>query len=410
MTLTWQPLILIVQLFSVFFVPPVAIGGRQIFFSDIWCMLWVAVGAFGFVRRARTRAWLMPVSISITLFALIWAHGAFRISLADELYRKAFFALKEGDRFQPLRELFIAARFLSWICGGALVLHWFGTATAESRRRALDWLGFASAAVLGVELLLLVADWQVPGFRAFMGSIYAFNPDHEWWRTRSYGSFQSPVEAGITMSFAGLVLLLSPTWTFFARISGAVSLVLGIALTKTLTALLGTGIVFGALGADYVRRSGLAKTTKAVFFVLFVGAGFLGIILLNAHPEYRAHFNDFFFRFGLWEFYFRALTARWHSLLLGFGFVPYHTDNGYVFVFIRGGIVFVMAASVIATKLGRRYWAASSRGERAAVFYLFVAAWMFDAFTYRHIVAVLFALALPMLASRTNEAKEHAEA
>jgi hypothetical protein len=105
-------------------------------------------------------------------------------------------------------------------------------------------------------------------------------------------------------------------------------------------------------------------------------------------------------RSWIWELYFRTSARRLDLLALGYGFAPYHTDSSYVFLFTRGGFVGLLAFGFWLHRLFDRNAWRWDFYDRAAVLFLLIAGLTLDAFIFRHVVALMIAVALPRLSRR----------
>lgn len=400
----WVVFALISQLVLVFFFPPIELGNRSIFLSDIWCVLWVMAGfltdpdfraSSRVLSEARWQRLKKSLMLSGALIGVTYMHGAIRPSLTEAFSRNFLFYMKESDLFQPGRELVVAVRFLSWIWGGILVSKWFSSADKNSRKYLAQALLVCSLAAA----LIMILEVTSGPFSQKLGILYGFDPDFEYWRGRAYGPFRSPVEANIALGLSGFLILASREVTSKIRGVGALFCMIGLLLTKTLTGIVAAPVAliltfFGRVRRNFNRLPIWKRVVGAALLVLFGS-----FLFQNEYAQSRVH--DFLFRMGAWKIYLSAMAIRLDLLVFGVGFAPYHTDSGYLFIFSRAGTLGLAAFSFWLSRTLKMNWSGWARIERATVLFILVSALMFDTFIYRHAVSIFLAAGIPLL-SRSN--------
>lgn len=388
----WAPLALAGQLVLTFFMPAFSVGARSVFLSDLWCMAWVAAALW--VGRRDIRKLLPFFVVSGSIVAIAYVHGALRPSVMNVEGSK-WLLLVEPDHFSPVRELVIAARFLSWIWGGAIVYSWF-SAGGQRARRSFQFLCGVLSACLLTELALLVASKASPELDQALSRIYGYKIGVTQWWSRAHGTFRSPLETGTAMAFGGLLLALrSPIrsrWFW----DGVIAAVGGIWLTRTGTA--AVGFVAVALVVGIVRLKSPWRWLLPLSVLIAVAIAFP--ILTSRPGIVENKWANFLSRFRPWKIYFDVMSQRFDHLLLGFGFAPYHTDNSYVFIFNRGGLLALVAFFWFGVKGIAQKWGSWAWSERGLIIYLAVSALALDILIYRPIAALLLAVGIPALAGR----------
>lgn len=389
----WAPQALAVQLLLTFFAPAIAIGTRSLFLPDLWCVVWT-IGALWHGRKqlAGITRYLLIVTI---LFGAVYLHGYFRPSLELELRRTNYFFLSESDLFNPVREFVIYIRFLTWAVAARIVWAWFSRVTTREKQAFAYLLKILSACLLG-ELALLVLAKINPEMQSELAKIYGYDPKLFQWVGRGHGTFRSPLEAGTAMALGGLILASRAMPRNFLFWDGVVAAIGGIWLTHTATA--AVGII--AVPFIYILLGMRSKQRWIALAVMLFSLAVILPVLYNSSEVVRLKWIDFTFRFMPWKMYLTQMAQRVDFLLLGFGFAPYHTDNSYLFIFNRAGLLgFGTFLAFIAVKIGK-CWKTWEWGERAIVIYLLVGALTLDILVFRSTVGLMLAVGFPALAGR----------
>ncbi|MBI3543212.1 MAG: hypothetical protein HY075_08070 [Deltaproteobacteria bacterium] len=401
--MSYLPTALTIQLFLTFFAPPIAVGPRLLFVSDFWCLLWT--GALLFVEHRRLKGIYPFLAATAALVAVSYVHGAYRPFLRDTLKYKDYFFLFEDDTFQGGRELIVAVRFLSWLWAGRVVAAAF--AREKDARPALRSLGLALAACLVLSGALLALAKGSHGVEALLGRIYGYDPNYEYWRGRAYGAFRSPLEAGVSMGLGGLALLGFREISLRARLAGAALAGVGLACTKTLTTVVAAVIaIVLTLSRKYRRR--LLKRDRTAMLTAAVGLVAIAVAVWLGRERLATKLLDVKFRWGPWVVYWEAAAKRPDLLLFGFGMAPYHTDNFFVWVFTRTGLVGLGAFLVWGWRTLVRGWDSWDRAAKASVVFLLVGTAMLDVLIYRNVVALLLAALIPLMARRSQDSPRRA--
>ncbi|MEW6055590.1 MAG: hypothetical protein AB1540_03175 [Bdellovibrionota bacterium] len=394
------------QLLLAFFFPPLPLGNRFLFAADLWCLGWVSFAVFQFRRKLFDRdpalKRLRQVFWGSSLVVLVaYAHGMFRPSIAEEFVRLYYFKLSESDLFNPFREFVVALRFVVWISAAAFVHHFFQSARklggkdAKQAEQTLVKLSKILAVSVIVAVAFMVIERASLQGADFLAEVYSFERNADHWRDRAHGPFRSPVESAVALALSSILIM-----AFRRRlpkklwVSALVSVVLGIALAKTATpflVLLLVAVVSLAPRLPLRLRRGLLI---AVAGVLASGA----IALLADHPLAWAKINDLRFRFGPWVAYLKLLLSRPDYFLLGLGFAPYHTDNAYIFILTRTGVMGFAALLWFLVRPIKKAWASWPWAAQALLIYLAVVGLTLDAWIYRHVIALMLAIGVPLLA------------
>lgn len=392
----WAPMALAAQLLLTLFAPAVAVGERSVFFSDLWCMAWVAAALW--TGRYHLKSLIPYLLATGAIIAISYAHGAFRGTLLN-MPRQEKLLLIEGDTFAPVREFVIATRFLSWLWGGAIVYSWFSKGGQRAKRTFGFLCGILSASLLA-ELVILVLEHANPAFNQAMSKLYGFSLEAVQWRGRGNGTFRSPLEAGTAMVFGGLVLSLRAPWNKMGRKmvfwDGLLAALGGILFTRTGTAAM--GLVAVALLLAVARLKNPWRWLVPLAAVVVLTATTMHLISRPGVIENK--WANMLSRVVPWQIFFEYMKGRADLFLLGLGFGPYHADNSYVFIFTRGGLVALGAFLWFGGKAVANRWAIWAWSERALIVYLLVSALTLDVFIYRPIAALLLAVGIPALAGR----------
>ncbi|MBI2605105.1 MAG: hypothetical protein HYW49_03385, partial [Deltaproteobacteria bacterium] len=327
----------------------------------------------------------------------IYAHGMFRPSIRTALEAEYLF-LNETDAFNPTRETGIALRFLSWILGAVLVHRMHARVSTSAAKANLETLAKVLGTCLALSSLGLIADHIFPSVRVVLGRLYGFDPGYVHWADRAYGFFASPVEAGAALVFGALLLVianrgahaLSKPWLAATLLLTAT----GLLLTKALTPFLGLVV---AAGIVCLARLSAQKLKKLA--LIAVPAAVAGVAALSLTFEGQMKLINLARRIGPWRIYVSEAFSRADTALIGFGFAPYHTDNFFLFLFTRGGLltlgVFLLAIAAYARRNTPRW----SEAQNLILVYLFVTGLTTDALIFRHVVFLLIAVGIPLLAS-----------
>lgn len=389
-------LILCIQLLLTFFAPPIGYQNRLIFPGDLWCMSWVGgASIYFFIKKKFSPPTVKCLLTTLILIGFIYAHGIFRPLISEQIISEAKVALPENDHFQPFREAVIALRFLSWLWGFGVVFTWFyqlkkfefEKIQARLRRFFCFCLVFLS--------FLLIGESYNDAFAQWMGQLYSFNPLTEQWQGRAYGPFRSPNETAATL---GLCLLLLLYWLQKNGFSYSTAFTLGMTflgffLPKTATPFFAFFCILSLFIFLKIKKPwNILMPTVSIVILIPVF-----YILIKSNNFFSVKWNDFLFRFTPWKIYLETALTRIDWFLVGFGFVPYHADNGYMFLFTRGGLVCLGVFLYFTSQLLAYYWKRWSWMQRSSVFYVLFSALLLDIFVYRSVVTVCMVIGIPIL-------------
>lgn len=385
----WLTYALSIQLALSFFMPPVPVGGRLLFAADLWAMLWVGSFATLTIYRSapmeRSR-FLRAVTGIFVFFSIVFLHGWHRESLAPALRR--FIDAPEDDLFSVGREGVIAVRFITWSVGGILVA-----------RRAVDVERIEKSlnvCVVGAVAATILSAFS-PFFRSGLGTLFRYDPNVPNWADRAFGTFQSPIEACAAYSLALLFVALERGPRKTVKIALIGSLVIGIILTKTLTAFIAAiaALIYAGLTIMPARRRRLAIT-----------AAFLATVTLVAALWQTAFFAgkraNLVFRIKPWEVYWKTGLASPDRFLLGNGFIPHFSDNIWIFFFSRGGLFWLMIALGLLLAGWRKFRDRLSPLQKAVPVFFLVAGMTVDIAILRPIVYLMLAAGIPLLKPRPS--------
>ncbi|MBS1963137.1 MAG: hypothetical protein JST04_13055 [Bdellovibrionales bacterium] len=323
---------LAVQIVLGFFAPPIGLGERLVFFSDLWVFLWVPVFAFIFLREAPPsdrKRFVCETLVAGALLGIVFLHGYGRPSLAERFTTFIVSAPKD-DLFSFGREAIITFRFFVWFVGGLLVLR------LPVHRKIVDRTLLVCVCL---SILSLAAAKFSPGARAFLGDLYRYDPNVPNWADRAFGAFRSPIEGCVTLCLALLILVQSPSESRATKIAVGGGVIVGVALTKTLTAFVSAGVA-----VLYATLSALSpKLARHALWISSVGVASALVLAWN-QPFFSQKRETFLYRVRPWEVYWEYAISRIDRFLLGNGFHPHFSDNIYVFAFSRGGILLLGAA------------------------------------------------------------------
>jgi hypothetical protein len=224
---------------------------------------------------------------------------------------------------------------------------------------------------------------------------YLYDPNAMPWTDRFYGVFRSPIEGSVVLSF--VVLLLLAAWDVSrVRKFGVLGvIVLGILLTKTLTAALAAA---AALGIVYAAR--LPKRWAPLFWF---GAPFAGVVLtitIRNTAFFAEKSGNFLFRLKPWSVYFNSAFSRVDRLLLGNGFHPHFSDDIYVFLFSRGGLLLLGFAVALFVGWWRRTGKFLDPLPRAVPIFFLISGLTVDSLIIRPVAYVLICVGVLALKPR----------
>lgn len=382
-------IVLGLQLLVTVFIPAMSYGSRSLFLGDllffIWPPLYLARLA---VSDPSLRKPLLRFTLgSAALFGLIYLHGYFRVSIADEL-AAVNMQLTESERFNPLREFVVAARFLSWLWGGALVAKYkFKKDDFRALQTVLSWALLVAA--VGMCLCKFSQDLSI-----WMGSVYGYDANYWGWSGRVYGFFRSPNEAGV---FFGLGLLTELSWEMRLRSRwGYLALAastLSIFLTQSMTTLVIVFLLISTVLFVSIPDPKKRRILGSFLFLLVATSG--GYLVFS--PLGWIKYTNFMYRIGPWKVFIKMALSRLDLLGLGFGWVDYNVDNAYLFLLNRGGLLLLLAVVGLLLPLLTRHWRRWSSWQRILSGFLLLSSFTIDSIILRPVVALLVCMGLASL-------------
>lgn len=400
------PIVLAFQVILVFFAPPISFQERRIFPSDVWCLIWTT-WAMVFLGPSIFKYLVSAAAV----LGLAYFHGLVRPPTLIQEFGRAQHYISRGiatDVISPVREFFIALRFLTWVWAAGLSFIFFRKLANDKLDYAKKILNFLLS-VLGtcivVASISLVLTRVSPALRDFFGRLYHYDPNYEYWINRSYGVFPSPVEGSAVLAFGALLYCIGKS-NPISKIIVVAFAVCGIVVSRTISPLFGLAAVFFIyiLGKEVfssVSRGSISKNSYLAGVALALVV--LGLIFLWV-PESRSKIENLNFRLQSWKIFFEIAQLRWDYLLFGFGFIPYHADNMYIFLFSRGGLFLLAAFALSVWLVCKKFWKTWSPPTRLIPLYLLFVGLLIDAILFRHVAALFFSVAAPLLALRKNYA------
>ena len=383
----WLTVSFLVQLVFVFFIPPFELYNRTIFVSDLWCWLWVSTYLIFEIKKKNYKIFT-SISILVSLFFVILLHGSLRPPMTEGIYMSSRIMIKDSnDLFNFKRELIIALRFLSWILAGKIVL-----ATNHPKQR-LDLISKFHRFLLVSNFLILLIERFSKNFKTALGAVFLFDPYWVHWHDRQFGVFRSPVEAGQAMLLMGVIALSNKFFSKNEKIIYIMLSILSVYLTFSATPIVSLVVAIPIVLIISYRKKIRKNIKWSVVPILIL------LILAIIHPEHlKDKLIDLNSRTGEWSYLIELTTNKFNLFLFGLGFIPYHTDNSYLFVFSRGGIA--LFSLIIALffflyenkkKISSPQWLWMS--------FVFISGFALDSFIYRHAVMIIIILALPILSN-----------
>jgi hypothetical protein len=389
------PNILALQLFLVFFVPPLQWHNRSFYAGDAWCVIWLfwtLKDALPKLDPELKEQLFRKFAISAVALFVIYLHGYFRPEIAKTL---DWASLNPGeDRFSPVREAIVAIRFLSWIWAGIWVSILARIAPPEWVQ---NWMGRVARVTVSTVILLGVLallSRAFPALADLLGWIYGYDPHSSSWSGRAHLTFRSPNETGVALTFAVLLVLfqksLSNGWKSIATIFGLV----GALLTQATTPLVGWALCVGAKCFSGLRPRQKLLSILAVVFatpsILLMNHSWVAFLIQVAALK-LGHFEG---RIQPWIVYLKTGVSRLDYLVVGTGFHSLHADNFFIYLFSRGGLLLTIGF----------FWAIV-RVKRfdLIVAFLLITCLSLDSLILRPVVALLLALGIPTIESQRNQ-------
>ncbi len=410
----WGFFALSIQLVLVFFAPPIALASKQIFLSDLWMLVWVAFASILIIKQFCTasQASLEPAPqaphsffvffiCTGLLLVLVYAHGYFRPDLESLFNPHGFYLVKnelktEAAHFQPLREFIHCVRYFSWILAAWITFHWFCYPLSKTNVIIFKKLQKILLVCLALSGSFSILAKLSPTIKKILGQIYNYNPNYEYWADRIYGVFSSPVEASACFLFGFVLFYSSPFASPFNKVLACVFTFLGARLAHTFFPFFGLLVALGI--PMWVK---LSKKHKALTLSISV------LLMTNIFFLYKSVFlaklENLHSRWIGWKVYLDALFSRLDFLLLGFGFIPIHSDNSYFFLLSRGGVLlFLCCMGWMLLKL-KTYWKYWPLKTSMILVYLLVTGLGLDILIFRHVVVLLVTIAIPLLALKYSK-------
>ncbi len=394
-------------LLLVFFQPPIAINQYKLFLSDF-----VILGALLYAITQSPKPFFDPKTKKVALigffvFLIAFIHSIWRVSLVDE-FRKYELIIKEDDQFHFVKELWNTLRFYSWFMMIAF-------AVRLNQFIDLKKISKVTTAIFYLIVFSLVAYKLSEDVRTLMGSIYQYDPNYFDWKGRAHGVFASPVEASMSVLILGITLLSMNVMSNEVRknlnttLIGILSL-LSIYLTRSGTAFI--SIILSVSMVFLFARKNISKKTLFIWFASVIALSVFIAIEFNTiwenYPLLRGKILNLMYRLKPWYVYSESLLKRFDYLLFGYGFIPYHSDNSFLFLLSRGGLLMFGSfawAFTLWVKSQKQNW---SHWQLHLVLFLIISCFTLDVLIYRHTVVLLIALVIPYLSVQAQSVNVNA--
>lgn len=391
---SWLVPALLLEIALVLFAPPIATGSRSLFLSDLWFFAWMPlalVQVFRALPKEERKSLAIQLGASALVISLAFLHGSVRPSLGPRM--RQILNFPPDDTFQFFRELVIAARFVSWFWAGLLVSRLPWILTREQLDQAIQATQRALAASILFAVAVMIAVKALPPLAGTLGRIYGYDPTVVNWADRIFGTFRSPIEGSLTFGLS-LFLLIPGSWAPRGfRIFTLLAAVLGIVLTKSITSLVAAGAVAALVaGLAFERKLRLGASLRYAFPAV---SGCLAAATFwwgSDHPFIASKLANLSYRIKPWAIFWDAAVSRWDLFLFGQGFGPHFTDNSFVFLFSRGGLLLLVPGLLLLGRALRKTGLSSPSG--AALLYFVVTSLTVDSLILRPIVAIWICVGL----------------
>jgi hypothetical protein len=392
------------QIVLALFCPPVSLGAKTLFMSDLFLFAWVfAFIAFSinssFWKGPTGTTTLKQLLIIAVALGMSWIHGMARPELQARMHASRI-TMFNPQPYEMGREALVALRFLSWIWATLLVTKVSSKiASGIPNLRAFHKsLGTTLTICMAIASSLIFLDVAFPECSHFLTSLYLRDPSlAPWWKHRAYGPFGSPIEAALTLSFGAILLWSNQMLPKALKLVSIAWAALAFAFTQTVTPLLGMLLI----PMFHPRWS--KKTILQIFSSLIVTVGVLTAVLYLKNPFwFVVKWGDLTFRLGPWKVYLQTVAERWDLILLGLGFYSYNVDNIYIFIISRLGWVTFVVLTFNILRFLKTEWPNWSVSQRAIPVYLMVSGFTLDSWIVRPVVFLWIAYAVPMLITDTK--------
>lgn len=384
-------------LFLVILQPPIQISNYKLFLSDLWIFLILL-----FIFLKAPTGWLTQslnkcLTISGVLLFIVFIHGSTRPSLINEFALQSLI-IKEDDGFNFLKEAYNAFRFFSWFSLMAIFAAHPDWMLLKKIRTISYWLFI-------LIIISLVAYTASESARVFYGNIYQYNPNYFDWKGRAHGVFSSPVEAGIATLLLGLLLISTEKNKMKLYLLSALTFV-SILLTRSGTA--GISIVLSISAIMLIKSKNISRNKMVLWFV---GLSIVFVLIIikfdyiwNNYPVLRGKILNLLYRIKPWSVYLAASIKRIDLFFLGYGFVPYHADNSFLFLLNRGGLFLLIGMIWALIGFLKKNIKRQNSWQLHIIIFLIISCFTVDLLIYRHTVAILIAFGIPFLSSNHNDA------
>lgn len=213
-----------------------------------------------------------------------------------------------------------------------LQLHRYMEAGPRSLDLFVQWLKWSILVSSVISILVWVGLLD-------LSSIYVIRAKG-WWIGRSFGTFASPLEAGLVYGLAPVLVLCSPaTRSTLGRLADATLVTVSL-LSLTITFSVSAWISLFAAAAYFTAKSftpqrKLVAVTSICLAVLFGGTAAL---LFVPETYYISKIVSMSARAQIWTSWLNGLPSRPWSALTGIGFADVSVDNSSIMLLIYGGI------------------------------------------------------------------------
>lgn len=334
-------------------IPPIHLFGKSIFFAEYGLLPFLSLIAIRFYQ-ARTLPypprilWLVWISLFSAFLAGIQERENFvqKLSIYNSigpLWDDHFQLLRDGTRFFRWSLLFSTP----WLI---LQMKTFLSPNARLSQTLLHSIYVGTIISATLSILNYLGYLSLSGFYA----INADSVDSSEWLGRSYGTFVSPLEAGL---FYGAICICTLTlknafnpwnWLIFALSFS------GMLLTKSTTALslaliIGVIYTFGkpSITIHHLRRSMLWIPLLTVIAITMILSFTKNRYLLNifdfaysdSASQHVLPFKSLIVRLRTWLYWIYALPQNPNLFFSGLGYTSLVCDNSIITLFVMGGPV-----------------------------------------------------------------------
>jgi hypothetical protein len=316
--------------FGLVLFPHLSIAGKQVYAAEWMLLPFLGIVATTWFRHGWKRPPLELVLVWLGL-AITFSAGYFRENFASRISLYVDLGAIQEERFHWGQD---GIRWIRWTL--LFSLPWILSQLAPLRGSAVilktRFLDSLKIAVF-FSALLTIAEWA--GWINLV-SFYAPNRQPHWWTDRSFGTFASPLEAGLVYA---LIPILIATEDRRGGTRGAVFK--GLVTATSLLALACTHGVSAAsalvitVGWFAYNRSSRTSRTLLVGLILSVIAS---VIIFVDHDSIFERLGSLHNRARIWNAWIKVVQDQPWAALTGIGFANVTIDNSALLILASGGI------------------------------------------------------------------------